>query len=123
MIPEPKESRVLIYKLPEMVDEKPAKIKGVIHLRKLTIVERFKYVELLGYKDDEATGEMKFGSNKIQAAVKMIELSLPHYLHVDLVKDDGTEIKSVEDMQYDPDCDQILFDVSRLLMNGRPEKN
>jgi hypothetical protein len=61
-----------------------------IVLKKPTIVERFDYMERCGF-DLDGQGQMQAAGNKLKTTIKLVELSLPHYVSVAIKKDDGTE--------------------------------
>jgi hypothetical protein len=115
------------YQIPESYPGKdgapePSGMSGVIVLKKPTIVERFDYMERCGF-DLDGQGQMQAAGNKLKTTIKLVELSLPHYVSVAIKKDDGTEIGSVEEMMTDGDFDRLLCEVGGLLLNGfRPSK-
>lgn len=83
---------------------------GALVLRVPTFDERYQYMEECG-----VVGET-VGIGAIRKAVK---LSAPHYVKVDLKRDeDGKVFSSFEDLAMDSGCDSILIEVSTKILNG-----
>ncbi len=112
----------------EQTDEKtgvttPPTMTGSVKLKIPSYTERQK-LRLSAYDviDAEAGTEARMGLTKMP---QLVEASKEFYEAVDLkILDDGTEIKTLDDMMYDVRCDAVLQEVAILLVKGMsPSKN
>jgi len=102
---------------PEACKKEGTNIKGHVVMRVPSFDEKYRYIEECGFEVDE-DGQMKMSMKQMGAIRKMVSFSKDHYEEIKLVKRDGKKVESFEQMQYDPDCDEILIEVASQLMNG-----
>jgi hypothetical protein len=88
------------------------------------MAERYGYLENAKFELDEK-GQMMAVVKQLPAAVRSVELTKHHYTEVALKNlTTGEEFSSVESMEYDSECDPILFEVANAIMSGlKPGKN
>lgn len=92
---------------------------GQLKLRRPNAIERLNYTESVGVtvKDGEVSIDQ---SRPLHTIAKMIELSLPHYLKVDLARQDGSKILNLEELLVDDEGGKLLQEVAVLVFKGFP---
>ena len=97
---------------------KDAKFSGHINIQCPTFDERYELIEKAGFEMD-SEGKIATGIKQLPALRKAVKFSKEFVKGVALKKlDDGTEYKSFEEMEVDPDCDEILIEIGTQVMNG-----
>ena len=98
---------------------------GSVTMRVPMFDERYEVLDQMGIKIDTASGEMSMTDvGSFSSIRKLVKASAAFYKLVEIKHSDGREFKSFEDMQSDPDCDQILIEVAMAISRGfRPGKN
>jgi hypothetical protein len=114
---------------PVLVKGKPVIVKptfqGSITLKMPDFFERQEVLKEAGLSVNEK-GEVSIDrSNLLSNSIKLVKMSQKFYQKVNLKKiDGGQEYKSFEDLSMDPDCDEIISEVSSMMRAGfRPGKN
>ena len=112
--------------IPQSCRKADSIIEGSVKLRIPTTIERYEYMAEVGFVVNEK-GEVdnSVSASNLRSIGKMITLSKPHYIAVNMKYRDGSaEFKSFDDLSTDANCDDILIEIAGLLMNGfRPTKN
>jgi hypothetical protein len=109
--------------VPKMCKEPNAEVTGKVVLKVPSLPQRYQYIESAGFNVNEE-GEIDLQVTKLGPLAKMIELSAPHYVSIDLKKKDGTAITSFDDLITDTDCDSITNEIAGMMINGfKPSKN
>lgn len=98
---------------------------GSVTMRVPMFDERYEMLDQMGIKIDVSTGEASMEEvGSFSSIRRMVKASSGFYKSVEIKHSDGREFKSFEDMQSDPDCDQILIEVAMAISRGfRPGKN
>lgn len=102
---------------PEACKKEGTNIKGYAVMRIPSFDEKYRYIEECGFEINEEA-QMKVSMKQMGAIRRMVTFSKDHYEEIRFVKRDGTKIESFDQMQFDPDCDEILIEVATQLMNG-----
>ena len=97
-----------------------ATFEGSVTLRLPTFDEKYEYLERIGITiDDEGKVDLGDKKNRLRLMREMVKASSSHYLEVKLKnKATGEELKSFEDMSYEPLAYPILTEVAPQLLNG-----
>lgn len=111
--------------IPSVCVGEEATYEGFVVLRPPTVLERLKYVNDCGFQADEKTGEFGAQKDQLEKVLKMIEFAKPHFVKVEMKKkSDGYEYKSYEDLDSDPDCTNLIVELSAKVLAGfRPDPN
>lgn len=97
---------------------KEARFEGHVEIECPKFNERYELIEKAGFEMD-AEGRILTGIKQLPALRKSVELSKPFVKSVALKKiEGGVEYKSFEDLEYDPDCDEVLIEIGSQVMNG-----
>lgn len=110
--------------VPSLAKGKDATFEGHLIILAPSLGQRAQYIEDCAFElDDE--GKVKISTKNFGVMAKMVALAKPHVKEVKLkLLKDGTEYKSYEEMEYDNACDNILYEVGGVLLNGfHPAKN
>ena len=107
-------------------------LEGEVELKLLTFDEKYDYFEAMDIDFDEAEGDAEKAveqikkrstKNNLKTMRKMISLSLPHYIRVEIKnKETGEEFKSVDDLQYG-DGHNVLIEMATKLIHGSSSGN
>jgi len=97
--------------------------KGHIILRKLTLDEKFAFMENSGVEIGEEDGKnvvnVPKGSKAFASTRALVSGSKKHYVEVDLTRlADGEHFASVEDLEVEHDCHPIMVEVANRLVSG-----
>lgn len=112
----------VIYE-PKACSKEGSLVKGNVKIRVPNMIERYEYISQVGFKANQ-DGQLENSSDNLRSIAQMVKLSQPHYLEVNLKHNDGSSIKSFDEMLDNPDCDEIMIEISGMILNGfRPSKN
>jgi len=100
-----------------------AEFRGSVTLKRPTFDDRFAFAEEAGIEIDKK-GEVSEHKSPIPMIRKMVRFSKPFYEKVELEKiATGEKYTSVDELDVDPDCTNILIEVAGILFQGKISKN
>lgn len=109
--------------IPQACKGKGAALSGDVTLILPSLPEKLRYTKEVGVNFD-TEGKPIVNVDGMESLIKLIEYSKPHYAEVNLKKKDGTEIKTFDEMLYDPECETVVTEIAYALLNSfRVTKN
>lgn len=95
-----------------------SKLEGTVEVEVPKYIQRLKYLKDANFKIN-SDGSVGNDVDNLDLTIRAIELAEKHIKKVDLtVVETGEKIKSVEEMQYSPYCEQPLTEIGFLVING-----
>ena len=94
------------------------KVEGTVEVDLPKYVQRLKYLKEAKFKinPDWTVSDQV---DNLEITIKAIELAEKHIKKVDLtVKETGDKIKTVDQMQFSPYCEECLTEIGFLVLNG-----
>lgn len=92
--------------------------EGVIKVKVPKYCDRLKLMKDANFKIS-STGEIDPTVDLLEQAMKMVEIAQSHTESVKLKRvDDGFEIKSFEDLEYDKDGSDLINEIANFVIGG-----
>ena len=93
-------------------------LEGIVEVDIPKYVQRLKYLKEANFKIN-SDGSVDQKTDSLGITIKAVELAEKHIKKVNLtVRGTDKKIKSVDEMQYSPECEMALTEIGFLVLNG-----
>lgn len=98
----------------------PATFSGSVTLRKPTFDEKYEYLDISGLEVDAEGNTIDKGPKENIAAIRrIVKLSIPHYISIDLTcLATGEKLTTIDDLLSCSEADGILIDIGMQIIGG-----